>query len=61
MYPQIERLYNAVTATTARKLAGALRRRGYRVRRERQWVFVFADSFDMVVSQIIRRYDAIAY
>ncbi len=55
------RLYNAVSPTTARKLARALRRRGYQVKRRQQWVNVLAGSLDMLPGQIARHYAAIAY
>jgi hypothetical protein len=59
--PKFERLYNAVSPITARKLARALRRRGYQVKRRRQWVAVSAGSLDTLPGQIARHYAAIAY
>jgi hypothetical protein len=59
--PKFERLYNAVSPVTARKLARALKRRGYQVKRRQQWVAVSAGSLDVTPGQIARRYGAIAY
>ena len=56
-----ERTYNAVEISTAKKMAATLRRQGYKVRRRLQWVYVQANGLDMLVSQIARRYRAIAY
>jgi len=56
-----ERTYNAITKTTAKKMAQTLRRAGYQVRRKQQWIYVEAKSLDMEVGRIARRYGAIAY
>jgi len=42
-------------------MAAALRRRGYRVRRKAQWIYVKAKSLDMEVTRIAAYYEAIAY
>lgn len=56
-----ERTYNAICKMTAIKMARRLRRMGYSVCRDWQWVYVLCPSLDEKVSQVARFYEAIAY
>lgn len=56
-----ERTYNAICRMTAIKMTRKLRRLGYQVRRDWQWVYVLCPSLDMRVSRIAQFYGAIAY
>ena len=57
----IERVYNLVTVTEAKRFVATLRRRGYKARRNKQWIYVYANSFDMELTRLAQLYRAIAY
>ena len=59
--PQAPHLWNLIHPITARKAARALRRRGYQVTVNQQWLTVGYNWQDFEPGVVLARYQGIAY